>query len=191
MGRWIRIVMGMLGLLALAGLEFPGAPAAEAARAPARVVVRGTIDQVNAAAKTLTVKTAKGQTIPVKGTDRTVLLVVGIRQPTWNDLHVGDRVLVVGIRTDQGVEALRIGVRPPARSFRGSIASIEGNRLVIQTRTGKITLVTDERTRFQIPGVKQPTLKDLKVGDRVSVLAVGHWDDQWYATRITRTRAAR
>jgi hypothetical protein len=193
MGRW-KIWVGALltaGFLLSGWAGTAGLRVAYAARAPARVILRGTIAKVDPAAKTLTVKTAKGETVEVVGTDKTVLLIVGIRKPTWNDLHPDERVLVVGTRADGKVEALRIGVRPPVRSVRGVIAEIRGNQLVVDTGKGKVTLVTDERTRFRIRGLKSPSVKDLRVGDRVSAVAVGHWDDLWYANQVARIRPAR
>lgn len=187
---WFSVVIASL-LLMIGGAGMTWPQAVRAARAPARVIVRGTIAQVNAGARTLTVKTAKGETIEVVGTDKTILLVVGIRQPTWNDLHPDARVLVVGIRTDGKVEALRIGVRPPVQTFHGAIAEIKENRLVLETAKGKVTLLTDDRTRFRVPGVKSPTLKDFKAGDRVNALGVGHFDDMWYITLMSLVRRGR
>lgn len=190
---WKKLIGAMLGslLLLVGGVGMAWPSAALAARAPARVIVRGTIASVDAKARTLTVKTVKGEMVEVVGTDRTVLLVVGIRQPTWDDLHPDERVLVVGTRTDNRVEALRIGVRPAIRTFHGTIAEIQGNRLVVQTSRGKINLLTDNRTRFRIPGVKSPSLKAFQVGDRVNALAVGHFDDTWYVTLMSLVHRAR
>jgi len=188
--KWIGWVLGSL-LLFSGGVGMTWPPAALAARAPARVIVRGTIVKVDAKARTLTVKTAKGETVEVAGTDRTVLLVIGVRQPTWDDLHPDERVLVVGTRTDGRVEALRIGVRPAIQTFRGTIAEIQGSRLVVQTAKGKVNLLTDGRTRLIVPGVKSPSLKDLRVGDRIAALAAGHFDDTWYASLVRLVRRAR
>ncbi len=193
MGRW-KTWFGMMVaslLLMMGGVGMAWPQAVRAARAPARVIVRGTIATVNADARTLTVKTAKGETVEVVGTDKTILLVVGIRKPTWKDLHPDERVLVVGTRTDGKVEAIRIGVRPPVQTFHGTIAEIKENRLVLETNKGKATLLTDDRTRFRVPGVKSPTLKDFKVGDRVNALGVGHFDDIWYVTLMSLVRRGR
>ncbi|GBD09670.1 hypothetical protein HRbin22_01928 [Candidatus Thermoflexus japonica] len=188
--KFIGAVLGGLLLLSWGtGMAWP--QAARQTRAPARVIVRGTIAKVDAAAKMLTVKTAKGEMVEVSGTDKTVLLVIGIRKPTWADLHPDERVLIVGTRMDGKVEALRIGVRPPVRTFHGTIAEIQENRLVLETAKGKVNLLTDDRTRFRVPRVKSPTLKDFKVGDRVNVLGVGHFDDTWYVTLMSLVRRAR
>lgn len=191
--RWKKVIGAALGGLLLlswgTGMAWPrGAPQT---RTPARVIVRGTIAKVDPAAKTLTVKTAKGEMVEVSGTDKTVLLVVGIRKPTWADLHPDERVLVVGTRVDGKVMALRVGVRPPVQTFHGTIVEIQGNRLVLETVKGKVNLLTDDRTRFRVPGVKNPTLSDFKVGDRVNALGVGHFDDTWYVTLMSRVRRAR
>lgn len=187
---WWKVMVGSM-LLAVVGAGMAWPVRAGAARAPARVVVRGTLAQVDAKAKRLVVMTAKGERVPVTGTDRTVLLVVGISKPTWEDLHPDARVLVVGVRKDGEVEATRIGVRPPVLSVRGTVAAISDNGLTLNTKKGMVRLVADHRTRFRVPGVKTPSLKDFKVGDEVSVLAVGHFDDTWYATRVRLVRRAR
>ncbi|MFN3929546.1 MAG: DUF5666 domain-containing protein [Thermoflexus sp.] len=193
MGRWKMwfgtLLAGLLLLVGGTGMVWP--QMVRAARAPTRVIVRGTIAKVDPAAKTLVVKTAKGETVEVAGTDKTVLLVIGIRKPTWNDLHPDERVLVVGTRADGKIEALRIGVRPPVRTFHGTITEIKENRLVVQTAKGKVNLLTDDRTRFRVPGVKSPSLKDFKVNDRVNVLGVGHFDDTWYVTLMSLVRRAK
>ncbi|MCS6963728.1 DUF5666 domain-containing protein [Thermoflexus sp.] len=188
--KFIGAVLGSLLLLSWGtGMAWP--QAVRQARAPARVIVRGTIAKVDPAAKRLEVKTAKGETVEVVGTDKTILLVIGIRKPTWSDLHPGERVLVVGTRADGKVEALRIGVRPPVQTFHGTITEIQENRLVLETAKGKANLLTDDRTRFHVPGVKNPTLKDFKAGDRANALGVGRFDDTWYVTLMSLVRRGR
>jgi len=96
------------------------------------------------------------------------------------DLKVGDRVVARG-RTNANKEFVALMVRrfteEEAQRFRGQgdrtfgeIVSIENGQIKIRSlRTGERTIVVNEQTEFVKDG--QPSaLKDLKVGDRLSVV---------------------
>jgi hypothetical protein len=53
---------------------------------------------------------------------------------------------------------------------RGEVTAIKGTTLTVETRRGDRTILTDEHTRFHIPGVENPSLEDIEVGDRIIAL---------------------
>ena len=55
-------------------------------------------------------------------------------------------------------------------ALRGQVAAIEGDTLLVTTPSGEEQRVsTDENTRFIIPGVREPTIEDIHVGDYVNL----------------------
>ncbi len=97
-----------------------------------------------------------------------------VEEPGLDDLSAGTRVLVGGIRNAQGgLLAKLVGImpeRPQRGRVIGQVANVEGTSLTLTLRSDKeIDLLTDENTRFVIPGVAEPTLTDLEVGDTVGV----------------------
>ena len=49
--------------------------------------------------------------------------------------------------------------------LRGKVTTIAGDSLTLQTRWGEVTLLTDEGTAFDLPGIENAALDDLAVGD--------------------------
>ena len=60
--------------------------------------------------------------------------------------------------------------------LRGEVTAIADASLTVQTPRAEVTLLTDEKTVFQVPGVKDATLDDLTVGDFVVIQAVRNGD---------------
>jgi len=56
----------------------------------------------------------------------------------------------------------------------GQVTAIEGTTLMVKTPDGERQVTTNDETRFRIPGVENPTIADVKVGD--SILAKGEPD---------------
>jgi hypothetical protein len=84
-----------------------------ASAAMAQDAVRtGEITKITAASKSLTVKTARGET-EILTTDQTVVKD-GDKTITFDDLKVGDSVKVTGVRKDAQVEAKEILKQPKA-----------------------------------------------------------------------------
>ena len=52
--------------------------------------------------------------------------------------------------------------------LRGEITAIEADTFTVRTGRREVLVVTDEATEFQVPGVENPTIANLKVGDKVA-----------------------
>jgi len=140
---------------------------------PGPISLRGRVGSV--AESSLTVKVHEDvATVTITAT--TQIRVPGVEYPTLSSIRVGDWVLVIGRPTGLcRVEAMAIGVLPPVSpqrfAVRGEVKSIEGTTLLLEDNKGTHTVLSDDQTRFRVPGVEKPSIADIHVGDRI--LAVG------------------
>ena len=120
---------------------------------------------------TLTIETRRGSAA-VSINDETLYRIKGIEDPGVDDLEIGMKVIVRGtLQPDgtllaKGVGAAEAG--PRTGRLRGEIVAIEGNTLTIRAGRREVVVLTDETTEFQVPGVENPTITDLQVGDMVA-----------------------
>lgn len=49
----------------------------------------------------------------------------------------------------------------------GTVTSIEGVNIVLQTPRGAVAITTNSETKYQVPGTKEASLTDVKAGDRL------------------------
>lgn len=172
------LVVGLLlGTTSVAWAE-PAAPANR--RLPRRFVLRGEVTAIEGT--TLTVETHRGE-VSVLTDDETRFRIPGSDEPGLDDLAKGARVLVGGLRTEEGDLLARIVARlplpPSRRRVVGQIAAADGEELTLTLRSGhEISLVTDEKTRFLVPGVPEATLADLNVGDTVAAQGSRSQEDE-------------
>jgi hypothetical protein len=61
---------------------------------------------------------------------------------------------------DPGIGGVR---RRPV--LRGEVTAIDGTTLSVKTPRGEVTVLTDEHTRFRLPGVEDPGVDDLEIGE--------------------------
>jgi hypothetical protein len=120
---------------------------------------------------TLIVETGHGPaTVRVNGETR--YRVQGVGEAGLDDLAVGMQVVVKGaLEPDgsllaRGVGAAQLG--PRQGRLRGEVTSVEGDTFTIRTNRREIVVHTNEATEFRVPGVENPTIVDLKVGDRAA-----------------------
>lgn len=79
-------------------------------------------------------------------------------------------VLTIGLVGVAGIAAAEGEVEVAGRSVRhGTILEISGESLLLQTRNGELTVLTDENTHYRIPGVQEPGLNDLSAGDHIGI----------------------
>ena len=67
-------------------------------------------------------------------------------------------------------------------SIRGTVMDINGHTLTVRTPRGEVHVVTNNDTVFRIPGVEDPSIDDIAVGDFVVVL--GRWTGQTLHARL-------
>ena len=123
-----------------------------------------------------TLQTRNGREVSVVVTDDTRYRIPGVENPTLADLETGMFALVRGtwqeeVFTAQGVGAAsRDQIR--RRAIRGEVTAVDldSNTLTVNTRRGEWTIHTTDDTRYRIPGVENPTLADVQVGDQIIAL---------------------
>jgi RNase P/RNase MRP subunit p29 len=136
--------------------------------------VAGTLAEIDGG--TLTIETPGGLSATVHVDAETTYRIRGVEDPGLDDLEVGMRIIARGtLNPDGSLQAQVIGAEEagprPAR-LRGKVVAIEGDTLTIRTDRREIVLQTDEATEFRMPGVENPTMADLEIGDKVAVEGV-------------------
>ena len=133
---------------------------------------------------TFTVRTARGREVTVLTDEATEFRVPGVESPSIADLQVGDKVAGEGVvemdsaGTGEPVAKATLVVVLPDEVARlaGEVSAIEGTTLVLETRGGQVDVLTDEETIFRIPGVEEPALDDIEVGN--PIIAAGTWEGE-------------
>lgn len=118
--------------------------------------------------------------VTVAITDSTRIRVPGVENPTIADIRIGDWVLVVGHPTGLcRIQARAVGVLPPVSAHRfvvrGEVLTVAASTLTVQDPNDTHTIRTDDKTRFRVPDVEEPTILDIQVGDHI--VAVGTPED--------------
>ncbi len=85
-------------------------------------------------------------------------------------------VLVVGLIGAVSVAAAEgDGAANRAPWRHGIVVELYEDSMLLKTRSGEVTVTTDDRTRYRIPGFEEPGLDDLEVGDHFGV--AGRWEN--------------
>jgi RNase P/RNase MRP subunit p29 len=144
---------------------------------PARLT--GRISDV--AGQTLVLET-QGGTVRVVTEAGTLFQIPAVDDPTLADIREGDGVVCGGEWEDHTTfRALLVAVRrrspAPGRTavIRGRVTAVDGERLTLGTARGPLVVLVDEGTSIRVPGVEDPALTDIQVGDPVA--ARGQWNE--------------
>ncbi|HHS98595.1 MAG TPA: hypothetical protein ENK08_12020 [Chloroflexi bacterium] len=126
---------------------------------------------------TLVLQTKGGREVRLLTDEETVFHVPGVETPSLEDVHVGNRVTAEVVLREGVLYAAQVIVWPhqPAR-LRGKVTAIEGRSLLLETPYGQVRVLTDDSTMFRIPGVENPSLDDVRVGDHVG--CGGEWKNE-------------
>ncbi len=139
-----------------------------------RHTIRGLITDIRG--DSLSLLTRRGE-VRMDTDGGTVFRIPGVEEPGIDDLEVQDLIIVVGTwNPDEEVFSARAVTLIPRwpshlRFVRGEVTAIEGRTMVLETLQGEVAVLTNGDTIFRIPGVENPGLDDLQIGDRVGVLA--------------------
>jgi hypothetical protein len=165
------VLVGML--LTVTGTVWAEEPAERGALRGQVVAVEG---------DTLLVDTPSGEERAVIVSEDTRLRIPGIREPSIEDIDVGDYVGAWGNVNETGDLLARVVIAMPAEMaqrrnvVQGRVTAVEGLTISVETGQGERIVVTDESTRFLIPGVEDPGIRDVAAGD--PILALGRPDDE-------------
>ncbi len=126
---------------------------------------------------TFTLRAGRGRTLSVLTGETTEFRVPGAENPSIADLQVGDHVAGDGEVGEDGIvrAALVIVLPEDVTRLNGEAFAINGTTLVLDTVGGKVNVLTDGDTVFRLPGVEEPALDDIEIGERI--MAAGVWDD--------------
>lgn len=115
--------------------------------------------------------------VTVHTTADTRFVIPNDDDPGITDIVRGDQIVATGrwqnmSRTD--FDARMVTVKPGVRPVEivGVVKEIGDASLTLETRRGMVSVQVNDDTRFIIPGVRLPTLADVRVGDRANVKAV-------------------
>lgn len=81
-------------------------------------------------------------------------------------------VLILPASTVWATEEEPVKIKLP-RTARGEVAAVAGRALAIKAGPGLVLIVTGPETLLRVPGVEDPTLEDIGVGDHVVALGRG------------------
>ncbi len=170
----------LLVAVLLAGLLLAATGTAWAEEPAARIALRGQVAAIEGA--TLLVNTPAGEEQRVVTNEGTRFWIPGTRDPSLADVDVGDYVGVWGEMNEEGDLGASVVIVVPAelaqRRFvvQGQVTAVNGLTIAVDTGQGERLVVTDESTRFLIPGVEDPGIRDVSVGD--PLLALGRPDGE-------------
>ena len=149
--------------------------------------VRGRVTAVEG--QTLLITTREGEK-EVVTTSETYFHIPNVEEPGLDDIEVGRIIRALG-QEDGGTFTAQIVAVARARRLRkmivrrnmagGEVTAIEGTTLTVETRQGEKTILTDENTRFRIPGVGDPSIEDTEVGDKIIALGRRNEDGDFVA----------
>jgi hypothetical protein len=125
-----------------------------------------------------------GRQLNVLTDETTEFRVPGVDDASIADLQVSDRIAGEGVIEENGAGSGRPGGRAtlvivlPEQVARlsGEVAAVEGATLELDTPGGTVNVLTGAETILRVPGVEEPTVDDVEVGDQVT--AAGTWEDE-------------
>jgi RNase P/RNase MRP subunit p29 len=130
--------------------------------------VRGKVTAVEG--QTLVLTTREGEK-DVVTTSETYFHIPNVEEPGLGDIEVGCIIAALGQKDDDGTFSAQIVAMTRARlrqriiirrhRVRGEVTAIENMTLTVETPLGEQTILTDEDTRFRIPGVENPSIEDI------------------------------
>jgi hypothetical protein len=149
--------------------------------------VRGKVTAVEGRTLVITIREGEKE---VMTTSETYFHIPNVEEPSLDDIEMGSIITVLGQEdgstfTAQILAVARARLQRKARIRQnmvgGEVTAIEGTTLTIETRQGEKTILTDEDTRFRIPGVENPSLKHIEVGNKIIALGRRNQDGDFVA----------
>jgi hypothetical protein len=137
---------------------------------------------------TLTVEAKGGVLVTVRVDEETEYRIRGVEDPSLDDLEIGMKIVGRGtLNPDGSLQAHVIGAaetEPRERRLRGEVVAVEGDTFTVRTERAEIVVQTDAETEFRVPGVENPSIADLAVGDKIAGAGVVEEDGTAYAALV-------
>ena len=123
----------------------------------------------------LTVTTVAGEKV-VSTDDETQFSVPDVDEATLADIGIGDRVFAIVLaQDDRSLLAKSVAVIPDGAlgpiGFRGRVTRVSDDKLDLSLRQRDVSVGVTADTRLRVPGVDDPSMADIRVGDWVLVVA--------------------
>lgn len=185
--KWFLLIVSVAALVALlagggllAAQTPPPTPTATPTPALAELKVQGKVTAVDVRSSKITITPAQGAAVTLNVIGDTRIQLWGNQTPTLADITVGmDAKALYGLAN---FNALRVQVekrgqpdKGPRQAVVGVVKSIATSSFAVETKQGMgnpiLTITIDANTQFWAPPRKDARLSDLKVGDRVALLA--------------------
>ena len=142
---------------------------------PSGKEVKGVITAIDKTATlpTVTITPKEGSAVVLKVDTSTLITKTGLGNITINDLAINDQA-TASYNKDTNVASKITVIQPLGKrhSFEGTIKSKAGTNLVVTTKKGDETFKVGSETQYKVPGVKNATLDNFNVGNKVSVSTV-------------------
>ncbi len=137
--------------------------------------VKGVITAIDKTATppTVTITPKEGSAVVLKVDTSTLITKTGLGNITINDLAINDQA-TANYDKDTNVASKITIIQPLGKrhSFEGTIKGKADTNLVVTTKKGDETFKVSSETQYKVPGVKNATLENFKVGNKVSVSTV-------------------
>jgi phage gp46-like protein len=134
------------------------------------VTLTGSVASKDLLARTFVVTTNKGD-VKINVDNQTDFQIAEDKTGRLEDLKVGDKVVVTAKPATNGNLALIVRVLPLVLTGKVASKDLDTRTFVVTTNTGDIKIKVNDQTKFQITEDKTGRLEDLKVGDKVVVIA--------------------
>jgi len=176
MRRGTRILVSLV----LVGMLLSVAGTAWAEESDGRGALRGQVAAIEGDRLLITTPAGEEQTVITH--EETRFRIPGVREPSISDIEVGDYLGAWGQRNEDGDLVASVVIVVPAELARrgqvvqGQVTAVEGLTIRVETNQGERTVVTQESTRFFIPGLEEPGIGDVTIGD--PILALGRPGDE-------------
>ena len=200
---WLLVLVGLSLVFAVPALATPPAPgnkgsgaemglqqragralSATFQRRPARVM--GTV--VSIKGNTLVVENEQG-TVNVLTDIFTRFVIPAVESPGIADVEIGNYIVAQGRRAGDSFRANGVLVRPQKpRRLGGEVTAVGADSFTLVTEEETVTVLVDDQTRFRLPGVEEPGLDDLVVGEKLLVIGQPTDAGDVLATLVVRSR---
>lgn len=153
-------------------------------RRPARVM--GTV--VSIEGNTLVVENEQG-TVKVLTDIFTRFVIPGVESPGIADVEAGNYIVAQGQRRGESFHANSVLVRPQKpRRLGGEVTAVGTDSFTLVTEEETVTVLVDDQTHFRFPGVEEPGLGDVVVGEKLLVIGQPTDEGAVLATLVIRSR---
>ncbi len=137
--------------------------------------------------QTLEITRPDGVPVTVVVTDATRFRVPDVTAPGLDELALGDSVFARGRwNEDEQLVAGLVAVFPEGvdRVVRGRVTAVSPPDIAVLAQQGPVVITTDQDTDLRVPGVEDPSVVDISVGDTIVAGGVRH-EGENHASVIT------